>query len=167
MQELEIRTDNVTAAPDPQLIPNAPLVGNALQMAKDPGAFFIEMYQKYGPIFRIKILNKTYTVLAGPEASIFMSRHSSEFLRSKEFWQAMVEEFGASRLLVAEDGESHKRLRGVMQRGFARSALNGRYDEVLAITDRVLTEEGPLNEQQVVSRTTTYSVAASLRGHFV
>ena len=143
MQELEIRTDNITAAPDPQLIPNAPLVGNALQMAKDPGAFFIEMYQKYGPIFRIKILNKTYTVLAGPEANIFMSRHSSEFLRSKEFWQAMVEEFGASKLLVAEDGESHKRLRGVMQRGFARSALNGRYDEVFAITDRILTEEWP------------------------
>ena len=35
------------------------------------------------------------------------------------------------------------------------------------LVDRVLTEEGPLNEQQVVSRTTTYSVAASLRGHFV
>ena len=141
MQELEIRTNDVATAPDPQLIPNLPLVGNALQMAKDPGAFFIEMYQTYGPIFRIRILNKEYTVLAGPEANIFMSRHSSEFLRSKEFWQGMVEEFGASKLLVAEDGESHQRLRGVMKRGFARSALNGRYDEVLSITDCVLAKE--------------------------
>ena len=60
MQELEIRTDDIVTAPDPQLVPTTPLVGNALQMAKDPGTFFIEMYQKYGPIFRIKILNKTY-----------------------------------------------------------------------------------------------------------
>ena len=143
MQELRLQTDNVNAAPDPILVPGASFVGNALQMAKDPGAFFIRMYQEHGPIFRIKILNKTYTVLAGPEANIFMSRHSTEFLRSKEFWDGMVEEFGATKLLVAEDGESHKRLRGIMQRGFARSALNGRYDEVLDITDRILAEEWP------------------------
>lgn len=138
MIELNIRTENVTEAPDPILVPGLPVVGNALDMAKDPGDFFLRMYQAHGPIFRIKILKQVYTVLAGPEANIFMSRQGTEFLRSKEFWQGMVEEYGATKLMVAEDGESHKRLRKIMQAGFARSALNGRYDEVLDITDRML-----------------------------
>jgi cytochrome P450 len=148
--EVDIRTDNVAAAPDPELAPGAPLVGNALDMARDPGDFFVRMYREHGPIFRIKILNKTYTVLAGPEANLFMSRHSSEFLRSKEFWQGMVDEFGASKLLVAEDGESHKRLRKIMQPGFARSALRGRYDEVIAITDRMLDAEWKIGAEVTV-----------------
>ncbi len=143
MQAVDIQTENIANAPDPKMVPGAPLVGNALDMAKDPGGFFVRMYQEHGPIFRIKILNRVHTVLAGPEANIFMSRYGNEFLRSKEFWQGMVEEFGASKLLVAEDGESHKRLRKIMQGGFARSALNGRYQEVLDITDRVLDADWP------------------------
>lgn len=141
MQELMLETESIGGVPDPKLVPGAPIVGNALEMAKDPGAFFIRMYQEHGPIFRIKILNKEYTVLAGPEASVFMSRHSNEYLRSKEFWEGLVEDYGATKLLVSEDGESHKRLRSIMKRGFARSAVNGRYQEVLDITDNVLTDE--------------------------
>lgn len=162
MQEVEIRTTDVHQAPEPQLIPGLPLVGNALEMAKDPGDFFRRMYQKHGPIFRIKILNQVYTVLAGPEANIFMSRYGTEFLRSKEFWQGMVDEFGASKLLIAEDGESHKRLRKVMQAGFARSALNGRYAEVLQITDRVLGDSWPNGAQIPVVKAMQHLVTEQL-----
>jgi hypothetical protein len=52
-------------------------------MARDPGDFFLRVYQAHGPIFRIKILNRVHTLLAGPETNIFVSGYGNEFFRSK------------------------------------------------------------------------------------
>jgi hypothetical protein len=38
---------------DPQLVKGLPFLGNALDMAKDPGRFFYECYRKYGPVFKL------------------------------------------------------------------------------------------------------------------
>jgi cytochrome P450 len=87
----------------------------------------------------MKLLGKTYTVIAGADAAEFMnSREGRECLRSKEFWQGMVDEYGSTRTLTGEDGESHKELRELMRRGYSRDAIKGRLPELLEITDRVL-----------------------------
>jgi cytochrome P450 len=114
-----------------------PVLGNALEMAADPARFFLRSYRAYGPVFRIKLLKKTYTVIAGAEAANFLNtREGRENLRSKEFWQGLVEEYGATRTLTGEDGESHKQLREVMRRGYSRDAIKGRYQDLVEITDR-------------------------------
>jgi cytochrome P450 len=110
-------------------------------MAKDPSDFFIRNYHEMGSVFRIRIFNKPYTVLAGPEANLFLSRQGAKYVRSREFWQGLVDEYGAEKALVSTDGEIHSRLRKVMRRGYSRSSLNDRYDEVIQITDRILEED--------------------------
>ncbi|HEV3286075.1 MAG TPA: cytochrome P450, partial [Steroidobacteraceae bacterium] len=70
------------ALKEPALVRGLPVVGNALQMAKDPGRFFYECYRKYGPVFRLKVMNNVYTVLAGAEAANFMgTREGRDSLR--------------------------------------------------------------------------------------
>ena len=87
------------------LVRGYPLIGSVLGMAKDPARFFLDCYREYGPVFRVKILSKTYTVIAGVEAANFLgTREGKECLRSKEFWQGLVEEYGATRTLTGEDG---------------------------------------------------------------
>jgi hypothetical protein len=114
-----------------------PVLGSALEMAKDPARFFVRCYREHGPVFRVKILNKTYTVIAGVDAANFLgTREGRESLRSKEFWQGLVDEYGATRTLTGEDGESHKELREVMRRGYSREAIKGRSNELVDITDR-------------------------------
>jgi cytochrome P450 len=121
------------------LVSGLPLVGNALSMAKDPARFFVKCYTEYGPVFRIRVLNRTHTVLAGVDAANFLStQQGRESLRSKEFWQGLVDEYGATRVISGEDGESHKELREILRRGYSRDALKGRLDELVAITDRAL-----------------------------
>jgi cytochrome P450 len=116
-----------------------PFVGNALEMMRDPAAFFVDCYRKHGPVFKVKLMNERYTVLAGVEAANFMnSREGKDCLRSKEFWQGLVQEYGATKVLPGEDGESHKELRDVMRRGFAKEAIKGRYNDLVQITDRVI-----------------------------
>ncbi len=116
-----------------------PVIGNVVEMAKDPARFFLHAYRKYGPVFKIKIFNNEYTVLAGVEAANFLgTREGKDSLRSKEFWQGLVDEYGATRTLTGEDGESHKQLREIMKRGYSREAIKGRYNELIDITDRCI-----------------------------
>jgi cytochrome P450 len=120
-------------------VPGLPYLGNIFGMAKGPAQFFVECYRKYGPVFEIVILGKRYKVLAGIEAANFMgSREGKECLRSKEFWEGLTQEYGATRLLGGEDGESHKELRDIMRHGYSKESIKGRYNELIAITDRAI-----------------------------
>ncbi|WP_433204849.1 cytochrome P450 [Dactylosporangium sp. CS-047395] len=130
---------NTTPVQPTPTVKGVPFFGSALEMGKDPCAFLVKAYREHGPVFRMKLLGRTYTVLAGAAAADFMnSREGRECLRSKEFWQGMVDEYGATRTITGEDGESHKELRELMRRGYSRDAIKGRVPELLEITDRVL-----------------------------
>lgn len=123
-------------------VPGIPYLGNVLDMAKDPAQFFVDCYRKYGSVFRVKILGQSYAVIAGVEAANFMgTREGKESLRSKEFWQGLVGEYGAQRMLTGEDGQGHKDLRDVMRRGYSKESLKGRYDELIKITDGALARD--------------------------
>jgi cytochrome P450 len=116
-----------------------PVLGSALRMAKDPAQFFVDCYRQFGPVYRVKVLNRENAVIAGPEAAEFLgTKEGRECLRSKEFWQGLVDEYGATRTLTGEDGPAHKELRDIMRRGYSREAIAGRLDELVAITDRNL-----------------------------
>ena len=146
-----------------------PFFGNTLQMAADPARFFVRCYREYGPVFRIKLLRKTYTVIAGAEAANFLgTREGRESLRSKEFWQGLVEEYGATRMINGEDGESHKQLREVMHRGYSRDAINGRHQELVEITDRSIERDwkpgGLIPVVQAMQRMVTDQLGSILTG---
>jgi cytochrome P450 len=127
--------ETVALQPTPH-VPGLPLLGSLFGMAKDPAKFFVDCYRKYGPVFKLKVLGNSYTVIAGVEAANFMgTREGRDCLRSKEFWQGLVEEYGATRILTGEDGETHKQLREVMRRGYSRESIKGRYNELVKITD--------------------------------
>ena len=128
-------------APRPPFVRGLPFIGNAWEMGTDPGAFFVKCYREAGPIFRIRLFNKPYTVLAGPEANRFIAREGTTHLRSKEFWQEFVDEFGAKKSLINTDGEMHDKIRKVMKRGYGRASISGRYQELIDITDRMLQDE--------------------------
>lgn len=130
-----------TEQPIPR-VPGIPFLGNTLGMAKDPARFFVESYRKHGPVFRVSILGNTYTVLAGIEAANFMgSREGKECLRSKEFWQGLIDEYGASRTLTGVDGAEHAELRAVVRSGYSRESVRGRYGELTEITDRAIARD--------------------------
>ena len=117
-------------------VPGLPLLGSIAGMASDPAKFFYDCYRKYGPVFEITLLGKRYKVIAGVEAATFMNtREGKECLRSKEFWEGLVKEFGATRSLPGSDGEEHKRLREILRHGYSKESIVGRYNDLIHITD--------------------------------
>jgi cytochrome P450 len=147
----------------PPRVRGIPLIGNVLAMAKDPAKFFVDCYRKYGPVYRVQVFNNTYTVLAGAEAANFMgTRQGRDSLRSKEFWQGLVDEWGAKRTLTGEDGETHQKLRAVMRHGYSRESVRGRYDELVAITDSVIARDWPVGTKVPVLQAMQYIVTEQL-----
>jgi cytochrome P450 len=140
-----------------------PWLGSVFGMASGPAAFFVHCYRTYGPVCRLVILGRTYVLISGVEAANFMgSRAGKDCLRSKEFWQGLTAEFGARRTLTGEDGDSHKELRHIMRRGYSRESLEGRYDELVAITDGSLTRDWPVGRHVRVVEAMQYMVVDQL-----
>ena len=126
----------------PPLSSGLPVIGNALNMAQDVRAFLLQQYLQHGPIFRVRALNRSYTVLAGVEANLFATKESRRIFSSHEFWHEQDEEMGALRSLISMDGDDHARFRKVMQRGYSRSAINENFAQVVAITRAELEQWG-------------------------
>ncbi len=144
-------------------VPGWPLIGSLPALAKDPAQFFVDCYRKYGPVFRLSILGNKYVTLAGIEAANFLgTREGKECLRSKEFWEGLVKEYGATRILTGEDGESHKELRDIMRRGYSKEALKGRYNELAGITDRVIERDWKTGKKVPVVEAMQYMVTEQL-----
>ena len=144
-------------------IPGLPLIGSLLGMAKDPAQFFLECYRQYGSVSRLSILGQKYVLISGIEAANFMgTREGRDCLRSKEFWQGLVSEYGATRVLTGEDGDSHKELRDVMRHGYSKESIKGRYNELVDITDRAIQRDWPIGKQVPVLEAMQYMVVDQL-----
>lgn len=119
----------------PPLVKGAPILGSALQMSTQPVFFWVDQYLKLGPVFQVKALNRRFTVLAGPEANLFITRMNDGFVSSHGTWADYAKESNAPHQLTMIDGEPHTRQRKVMRPTMSRSAIVGRFPEVVQITD--------------------------------
>jgi cytochrome P450 len=148
---------------EPPVARGLPLLGNTLDMARDPAQFFVKLYREYGPVCRISVLGKPYVVISGIESATFMgTREGRDCLRSKEFWEGLVKEYGATRTLTGEDGESHKELRDIMRRGYSKESIKGRYNELVRITDRSFERDWKVGESVNVLPAMQYMVTDQL-----
>ncbi|WP_028080396.1 cytochrome P450 [Solimonas soli] len=144
-------------------VPGLPLLGSVLGMARDPARFFLDCYRRYGPVCRLSMLGQDYVLIAGPEAANFLgTREGKESLRSREFWEGLINEYGATRTLTSEDGEAHKQLRDIMRRGYSKESIKGRYNELIEITDRCFARDWPAGKRVPVVEAMQYMVVDQL-----
>lgn len=156
----------VTQTMEPRPTPTIrglPLVGSLFGMVKGPAQFFVDCYRQYGPVVRLSILGQKYVLIAGVEAATFMgTREGKECLRSKQFWEGLVGEYGATRTLTGEDGETHKQLRDVMRSGYSKESIKGRYNELVEITDRCFARDWKVGSEVPVVEGMQYMVVDQL-----
>ena len=144
-------------------VPGLPLLGSLFSMVKGPADFFVHCYRTYGPVCRLSVLGEKYVLISGVEAANFMgTRAGKECLRSKEFWEGLLGEYGAKRMLTGEDGDSHRELRDIMRSGYSKEAIKGRYNELVAITDGSLTRDWPVGREVPVVEAMQYMVVDQL-----
>jgi cytochrome P450 len=127
----------VVTAPYPPDAPGLPVFGHALGMARDPFGYLTRKYRELGPIFRIKLVNRRFTVLAGVEANQLLANRSHELFRSTAFWEQFGRTVNAAEFMISVDGEPHRRLRRMMKPGFSRQAVLHRLPEMVSLTREI------------------------------
>ena len=105
-------------------------------MTGDVRAYLTEQYLQLGPVFQVRAFKHTFTVLAGPEANLFLIREGKTHLRSLESWTEFNSELGATRSIVSMDGQEHFRLRRTLRDGYSRSYIEKRLGAAVAIAER-------------------------------
>jgi cytochrome P450 len=134
--------ETMATAAVPPRHPGLPLLGNLLPFLRDPVALAIEGYRRHGPIFRLQVPGRRFTVLAGAGANLFAAR-SGDLFASRRFWQGYGDELDVQSFVLSLDGPDHFRLRKVMQRAYSRGSITRRFPEAVAITRRAI-EQTPI-----------------------
>jgi cytochrome P450 len=166
---MTIQIDDVSAdiarLPLPKLVSGLPVLGSALDLAGDILAFVVRQYRQHGPIFRIKALNREYTVMAGTEANLFFSQQGHQYFRSDEFWGPQNAEYGATRSMISLDGPEHVRYRKVQGRSYSRTHANEYYPELVEIARaEALRWTAPTSGVQAMQRIITEQIGVVTTG---
>jgi cytochrome P450 len=120
----------------PPRVPGLPVLGSAYDFLYRPIEFFLEAYHQYGPIFRIQALNQRFVVMGGLEANRFLAKEGEEHFSSEPLFGEFGREMGAEYFLVSLDGEPHRHMRKVMQRGYSKGGIAPHIDDFAAMTYR-------------------------------
>lgn len=98
----------------------------------------VAYYRAYGPIFRVPRKGmEPQTVLAGPEANIFMARHEDEFFTTHQFWElfdAMISQQQGHGMTDTRDGEANRARRAHSSRQWSRARLLDQIPQMVEIT---------------------------------
>ncbi|MFT5680593.1 MAG: cytochrome P450 [Myxococcota bacterium] len=114
-------------------------------MLRDPVRFLVENHQQCGPVFRLRVLNRRFVVMAGVEANRFMLRHERDHLQSGPVFGGFGSELGGELFLASADGKTHQRLRRIQTNSYSASHLEKRVPEMVLGLGRRL---GALQEGQ-------------------
>lgn len=129
----------------PRTIPNAPglpLLGNLVPMSTDPLPFFREQHRQLGCVFRMAVLGKSWVVLAGREANLFLARDGYKHLATEEVNAGFRDAVGSPYVLIASNGAQHARLRKLQARGHGREVMARRYGTLVRLTEETLESLG-------------------------
>lgn len=113
------------------LAPGLWLIGSLGPMLRDPLGFLVDAYRRCGPVFRLRVLNRRFVVIAGVDANSFMVRHEREFLRNGPIFGGFGAELGGELFLAAADGDTHKQLRKIQAKSYSNSHIESRVPEVI------------------------------------
>jgi Cytochrome P450 len=113
-----------------------PWIGETLQLLFDPN-FAIKRFQKYGPIFKTRILGKQAVFMSGPEAAEFILSSHMDCFTWRDGWPETFKILLGQSLFVQE-GEEHRRNRKLMMPAFHGPALARYVTTMTTITESYL-----------------------------
>lgn len=119
-----------------------PIIGNALELLKNPIEFLLEEYNRSGPVFRVKAPGTNAIIMAGADANRFMQMQGAEYFSTAEAWQVFKEELNADKFILASDGEEHFELRRIMKRGYSPLIVKEKIPEIIKNIYLLATKEG-------------------------
>ena len=107
----------------------------------DPLPLLLEAYERYGPVFTLRLFHGNVVFMLGPAANHYMTvTHAANFTWRESHMRELIGLMGDGLLTI--DGDFHRRSRLAMLPGFHRERILASVDVMVAETERALDQLG-------------------------
>jgi cytochrome P450 len=109
------------------------------RFANDPLPLLLESYERYGPIFTLRVFHSNVVFMLGPAANHYITvSHASNFTWRESHFRDLIGLMGDGLLTI--DGDFHRRSRLIMLPGFHRERIASSVDVMVDETSRAVDE---------------------------
>ena len=114
-----------------------PSLTRTRRFANDPLPLLLESYERFGPVFTLRLFHANSVFVLGPEANHYITvSHASNFLWRTSFFRDLIGFAGDG--LLTTDGEFHRASRRIMLPAFHREQILASLDTMLEETTAAL-----------------------------
>ena len=108
---------------------------------EDPLPLLLESYERFGPVFTLRLFHGNVVFMLGPAANHYMTvSHAANFTWRESHMRELIGLMGDGLLTI--DGEFHRRSRLAMLPGFHRERIAASVDVMVSETERALEQLG-------------------------
>jgi cytochrome P450 len=123
-------------APPPPGSGGLPLLGETLDLLRDPFGFVESRARRYGPVFRTRLLGRPTAVITGPDATgKFID---AEDVQREGAMPGNIQTLFGGRALPVLDGEEHHARKRAVMAAFSAEALDGYVPKIAAVVRDML-----------------------------
>ena len=137
----DLREERSAAVPFPPGETNFSLA-RTKRFAEDPLPMLLEAYERFGPIFTLRLFHGNVVFMLGPAANHYITvSHASSFVWRESHFRDLIGLMGDGLLTI--DGEFHRRSRLIMLPAFHREHIAASADTIVEETNRALEQFTP------------------------
>jgi cytochrome P450 len=160
----DLRDERSAAVPFPPG-ETRPSLARTRRFANDPLPMLLEGYERFGPVFTLRIFHANVVFMLGPAANHYITvSHASNFTWRESHFRDLIGLMGDGLLTI--DGEFHRRSRLIMLPAFHRERILASADAVVAETTRALDELRPGATVDLYVWTRRLAVRVAMRALF-
>jgi cytochrome P450 len=135
------------------------------RFANEPLEMLLESYERYGPIFTLRLFHSNVVFMLGPEANHYMLvSHASNFTWRDGQFRDLIGLMGDGLLTI--DGEFHRQSRRIMLPMFQRDHVAASYEAILSETERALDKLQPGEQVDLYAWTRRLAMRVAMRALF-
>jgi cytochrome P450 len=140
-------------------------VARTRRFIKDPLELLLEMYERYGPVFTLRIVHMAGVWMIGPEANHYVTVSNAGNFGWRDGVMGELTQFLGDGLLTI-DGSYHKRARRIMLPAFHHERVAATADTMLDETERALFSWQPGERIDVYAVTRRLALRIAMRALF-
>ncbi len=135
------------------------------RFADDPLPLLLQSYERYGPVFTLRLFHGNVVFMLGPAANHYITvSHASNFTWRESHFRDLIGLMGDGLLTI--DGEFHRRSRLIMLPAFHREHIAASADTMIEEIDRALEQFTPGATVDIYAWTRRLALRVAMRALF-
>jgi cytochrome P450 len=131
----------------------------------EPLPLLLDAYERYGPIFTLRILHSNVVFMLGPAANHYITvSHASNFQWRESHFRDLIALLGDG--LLTTDDPYHRRARSIMLPAFHRERIAASIDVMVEETERALEQWSPGAKVDLYAWTRRLATRVAMRALF-